>query len=36
LYSTKAEEVQFIREQVERGVPIFDAITALINKSKGR
>lgn len=36
LYSTKAEEVQFIREQVARGRPILDAISELIQQSKGR
>lgn len=36
LYSTKAEEVDYIREAEARGVHIFDAVRELINRSAGR
>lgn len=36
IYSTKAEEVEFIRKAEARGVNIFDAVTELISRSANR
>lgn len=36
IYSTKAEEVDFLKEQKARGVPFFEAINALVQRSAKR
>ena len=36
LYSTKAEEVDFIREAEARGVPLLEAVQSLMQQSEGR
>ena len=36
IYSTKADEVEFLRTAEKRGVPLFEAIEQLIARSNGR